>query len=86
MEHPFWGAAEQVVILYVPRPFLGLTKTRTGPGIFFFWNHFRLSNIPLRFKVQRFASYAEDLLLEGRGSLLDVKTIDARVVAITGVK
>ncbi len=50
----------------------------SGPGVFFFWNHFRLSNIPLRYKVQRFASYAEDLLLEGRGSsLLDVKTIDA---------
>ncbi len=21
IEHPFWGAAEQVVVLYVPRPF-----------------------------------------------------------------
>ncbi len=29
IEHPFWGAAEQVVVLYVPRPF---PSPRSGYG------------------------------------------------------
>ncbi len=32
IEHPFWGAAEQVVVLYVPNPFLPRVAVMVGKG------------------------------------------------------
>ncbi len=55
IKHPFWGAAEQVLVLYVPRPFLLRVAVKVGKGsgyarllwaIPFFYSSFQLIWIP----------------------------------------